>query len=211
MRNRKRVAELLAELKAELTTEIENKIVSYCEQMLNPEVDEKWVDVENFNGHYQISNYGRVRSDKRYGQWLLLNPMTNHDGYLLVHLGNGSRKNREEYFVHELVARAFVPNPDNKPEVNHKFGDKKDNRASTLEWVTRRENMQHAVKIGLLKIPKGVEGTNSKLTVEDIKYIRENYKKGDKEFGFRGLAKKFNVVSETIRNVITGKHYQDVK
>lgn len=85
-------------------------------------------------------------------------------GYMYVRTSN---KNLQ---VHRLVASAFVPNPDNKPYVNHKDGDKTNNHYKNLEWVTAKENAQHAIKSGLTKQMKKNEG-NLKYTQEEINSV----------------------------------------
>lgn len=93
---------------------------------------ETFKKIENFN-NYSISNFGNVRNDKT-GR--ILKYYTKPSGYKQVQLG---RKTIPQY-VHRLVAIAFIPNTDNKPQVNHINGDKGDNRAENLEWVTASEN-----------------------------------------------------------------------
>lgn len=95
---------------------------------------------------YQVSNLGRVKSNKRKEEKILA-PQTNHLGYAMVHLRVGGADVFEG--VHRLVAAAFIPNPDGKREVNHINGIKADNRAENLEWNTRAENLTHAYKTGL--------------------------------------------------------------
>lgn len=97
---------------------------------------EKWRDIEGFDGVYQISSMGRVRSLK-FGKERILK-LNNSNGYLYVFLRkNGKPKNLT---IHRLVATYFIPNPENKPEVNHKNCKRDDNRVENLEWCTRKEN-----------------------------------------------------------------------
>ena len=70
-------------------------------------------------------------------------------GYYLVTLVNSKTKRRKNQFIHRLLAQAFIPNPENKSQVNHKDGNKQNNSLDNLEWVTSRENSQHAVDMGL--------------------------------------------------------------
>ena len=113
---------------------------------------EIWKDIKGYEGSYQVSNLGSVKSLNRFdsaGHKLkgkILKACINFDGYHQVILCNGRIKT---FTSHRLIASAFIPNPENKPEVNHKKGIKLDNRASELEWCTRSENMQHAYDIGL--------------------------------------------------------------
>lgn len=108
-----------------------------------------WKDIEGYEGLYQISNYGTIKSVKT--NTLLSLTWLDKDGYQRVNLLKNNL--RKHFSVHRLVALTFIPNPENKPCVNHKKGIKTDNRAWMLEWVTRSENDIHAYKIGLRKPP----------------------------------------------------------
>lgn len=117
-------------------------------------MDEIWKDVVGYEGLYLISNMGNVKSiglrtysdhKKLYNKRkIILKQRRPRNGYPSVNLSNNKKK--MTYMVHRLVAIAFIPNPDNKPQVNHIHGIKADNRASELEWVTRMENTQHYIK-----------------------------------------------------------------
>lgn len=111
----------------------------------------KW-EVTPGNPNYLVSDDGRVRR---------IDSDTDHSvrdkkGYPAVDLYERGKRNTER--VHRLVAKAFIPNPDNKPEVNHKDGDKHNNRVSNLEWVTCKENCEHAWENGLVKPSYGMQG-----------------------------------------------------
>ena len=109
--------------------------------------EEVWRDVKGYEGLYQVSNMGRVKSlerKDRFGRVIkerILEPAVTHNGYLRVGLHvDGKRKMLR---VHRLVCEAFHENPDNKSEVNHVNENKTDNRACNLEWSTRTENCNH--------------------------------------------------------------------
>ena len=104
---------------------------------------EIWKPIKGFEGIYEVSNLGNVRNAKGRTRKPFLIPK----GYLMIDLFRN--RERTHARVNRLVADAFVPNPDNKPEVNHKNGDKADNRAENLEWSTKSENMLHAYRSGL--------------------------------------------------------------
>ena len=112
--------------------------------------NEIWKDVVGYEGRYQVSSMGRVKSLERkncLGRTVkerILKSRTNRYGYMEVNLcADGKRKMLK---VHRLVCQAFHDNPDNKPEVNHVNEDKTDNRACNLEWSTRRENINHGTR-----------------------------------------------------------------
>jgi hypothetical protein len=113
---------------------------------------EIWKDVKGFEGIYQISNMGRFKSYKGDPNGRILSNKNGKGDYLSVVLSYGSKRRYTR--IHRLVAEAFVPNPDNKPEVHHKDGNKQNNCAENLEWVTRSENHRHA----LLQSPNMVKG-----------------------------------------------------
>lgn len=111
------------------------------------EVKEVWKDIEGFEGLYQVSNLGRVKSLNYKGSGkegiLRSNPNPNcigYGGYCLVSL-RSKTTNTRTYSIHRLVATAFIPNPENKPIVNHINHNKQDNRVTNLEWVTQKENV----------------------------------------------------------------------
>lgn len=113
-------------------------------------MDEEWRDIAEYEGKYQISNYGRVRSLSRLVRKLhglrnlcgrILTP-TRSGFYMAIMFGD-----RRKQLVHRLVARAFIPNPQLKPCVNHINGDKYNNHISNLEWVTYSENEIHSYKV----------------------------------------------------------------
>lgn len=106
-------------------------------------MQEVWKPINGFEGIYEVSNKGYIRNAK--GR--LLKRFIIPQGYLMVELFHNYKRTHAR--VNRLVAEAFLPNPDNKPEVNHKNGDKLDNRVENLEWTTKSENMIHAYRSGL--------------------------------------------------------------
>lgn len=102
-------------------------------------MEREWRTIKGTNGKYLVSNYGEIYSMAKRG---LLIPDVNRKGYLRVDINyaDGSRKHEK---VHRLVAIAFLPNIDNKPQVNHKDKNKANNTVSNLEWVTNIENSNH--------------------------------------------------------------------
>lgn len=99
---------------------------------------EEWKDVKDYEGLYQVSNLGRVKGLKK-GK--ILKQHDNGKGYMQVGLYKNNKG--KPYYVHRLVAKAFIPNTENKPEVNHKDKDRANNCVDNLEWVTSKENEQH--------------------------------------------------------------------
>lgn len=147
---------------------------------------------------YEASTDGHVRNAKTKR---VLKEFVGKDGYLRTQFDGKTR------LVHRVIAKTFIDNPDNLPEVNHINGNKSDNSISNLEWCTRNENLKHAYKHNL-RNAKGTNNARSKLSEEDVRYIRKNYIKGDKVYGGIAMSKKFNVAHQTISAVVSGQNWK---
>lgn len=139
---------------------------SYCTRLIadNKELNEReefkevWKEVEGYNEFYEVSSLGRVRVKRRqrnsvngviWREMKVLKPKIGTRGYFQVNLYvNGKGR---LFYIHTLVARAFVPNPNGYPEVNHLDAGRLNNKASNLEWCTHKQNMEHAVRLGRVK------------------------------------------------------------
>lgn len=114
-------------------------------------LSEEWLPVVGYEGLYEVSNMGRVKSlgnNKSRKEKILKQQIRN--GYLSVELSKKHQKTKK-FFVHRLVAIAFISNPENKEQCNHENGDKFDNRLKNLNWATPKENIAHAIAHGLIK------------------------------------------------------------
>jgi len=161
---------------------------------------EKYIEIKEYP-NYEVSELGNVRNKKRDS---ILKTKDNN-GYRQLKLSkNGVNK---MYSVHRIVAEAFIPNPENKPCVNHKNGIKSDNRVENLEWVTRSENDIHAYKLGLKTVNKnpnyGSKNGNSKLNEIKVKEIREKYLSG--RYTQQKIADEYNVSQHTISGIVLNK------
>lgn len=108
---------------------------------------EIWKDIDGYENLYQVSNLGNVRS-LNYRHTRKPNNIAkakNRDGYSTVRMNKFGKRAVKQ--IHQLVAKTFIPNPENKPEVNHKDGNKENNQVSNLEWVTSKENTKHAIDV----------------------------------------------------------------
>jgi hypothetical protein len=162
-----------------------------------------WRNIKGYEGHYQVSSAGQVRSLKRGGR--LMSPAVSRTGYHQVNLYLEGRV--KHFYVHRLVAAAFIrPIPDGM-EVNHKDGDKSNNDVKNLEIVTSEENLRHARETGLM--PSGGERSPvAKLTEEEVGEIR-----GARGKGVRAgeLADAYGVCERTIYGIWEGKTWRGVR
>lgn len=170
-------------------------------------MEEIWKDIEGYTGHYKVSNKGNVKSLKRIilrkdGSWLpikgkFLPQRKNTSGYLQVSLYKNTKRKR--FFVQRLVAFAFIGRNENKPEVNHKDGKKENNNDSNLEWMTHKENMNHAIKSGLKNLQ-----SPCKIVKKVADEIRELYKQGKSQ---TNLSKMFSLSVTSIWRIVHNKTY----
>lgn len=177
---------------------------------------EIWKDIPEYEGYYKISNIGNIKAvtreiKNRWGrisvrQGMLKAPVQNGDGYFTIYLcKNGLRK---KFFIHRLVAIAFISNIENKPDVNHLNGIKTHNHVDNLEWVTKSENTKHAYRMSL-KIPmRGELNGRVKLTEEKVIEIKQRYNTGN--VSYRILANEYNVDKALIARIIKGKSWPHV-
>ena len=164
----------------------------------NIHMNEEWKPIKGFE-KWQISNHGRVKSPNK-----ILKPFFDQRKYYMVDLGKTKR-------VHRLVAEHFIPNPQNKPQVNHKDGNKLNNHIDNLEWVTNQENMTHACKKGLYdkNKAKGEINGNSKLKIETVKEIKRLLKEG--KISQRQISIRIGVSPGAINQIKQGKTWAHVE
>jgi hypothetical protein len=170
---------------------------------------EIWKDIKGYEGKYQVSSIGRVKSLQRISTFNnskglkkeIIIKTWNEEGYIRVKLSNNSVE--KTYRVHRLVANEFLQNPFNKSQVNHKNGIKTDNSVENLEWCTNKENMKHAIETGL-KDQKGIKHHKCKLTEEQVLEIRK--------IGFSetrmSLSKKYGISRTNVLGIIRGKFWK---
>jgi hypothetical protein len=168
-------------------------------------------EIAGWEGIYEVSPHGKVysvkrvivRSDGTKQTWTgcQLKPMTNTEGYLVVKLSSPAK--RVTARIHRLVAEAFIENPDDLPEVNHKDGNRQNPNVDNLEWVTPSQNRIHAVRVLRTVMPP----MQKKLSYEVAKSIRSEYRRN--VCGFKRLAKKYRVSTTAIKEILRGEYYRD--
>ncbi len=175
---------------------------------------ELWLPVKGYEGIYDVSNLGNVKSlsrsfiNKRGRRKTIPEhiriPSINHRGYYRLQLtkSNGDKK---IYSVHRIVAQHFILNPENKPEVNHKNAVKTDNYINNLEWATKSENEIHASVNGLK--PYGENHPLAKLNLKQVVLIKKKIKLGERQID---IAKEFDISRSTICAIKTGRNWPSV-
>ena len=178
---------------------------AYSERMANYKISKskenasdlkvEWKLIEGFDGIYSVSNYGEVRNNKT-GKLMKLRK--NEKGYLRTNLTkNGNQKSVR---VHRLVAQAFIPNPENKPQVNHIDFDKENNCVNNLERVTNKENTQYSVCNRIF--PGQQKKRNNKTGERNISHYKGFYV-------VRIYGKKY--VSKSFKNIDDAKQWRDLR
>lgn len=156
---------------------------------------------------YAISGDGqimRISATRKFEAGKLLKPTLLKIGYLMVSLCEAAKYKKR--YLHRLVAKAFIPNPENKPEVNHKNGVKTNNGIENLEWATHKENMLHAGKTGLCK--NGEARPDAKLTWTKVEAIRRLREQGR---SYNHLARQFKVSARLISGICKGTRWSPAK
>lgn len=168
-----------------------------------PDLDgEEWRWVVGQEGRYKVSNLGRIRSYVKGGR--IKTPARTRCGYLLVGLFIDGRVKGK--LVHRLVAEAFIPNPENKKTVNHKSGEKTDNRVENLEWMTYSENTKHAFDTGLkIVMSKQIEAVSRwrKYPPEVVNEMRRLWSNGN--ISQHEIARRFNAEPSHVCRILNGK------
>lgn len=182
------------------------------------ENEEVWKDIEEYEGIYKISNFGKVRSldrivsfpDGRKRKFKGINLKINiSTQYPSIYLCDNTKIKKEWSFdLHRILAQTFIPNPENKPEVNHKDGDKDNFNLDNLEWNTKSENRQHGYDIGLSSAIKGEEHYTAKLNEVQVLEIRKLYSQGG--YSYKKLADIYNVDFSNIYAIIKRKSWKHI-
>lgn len=188
--------------------------------MQNKEI---WKDIPGFEGYYQVSNLGNIKSldritpaKNRWGQdnprrykGKPLKPQCSKVGYYVVKLN--MRKFSRSYFIHHLVMKSFIPNPDplRLSNINHKDGNKINNRLENLEWCTPEQNTRHGIKMGLTTVPgKGTNNPRAQLVEKQVHQIRKLYKTG--QYTYNQLGDMFGISKHAIADIVLKRNWQHI-
>lgn len=171
-------------------------------------MEELWKPIIGYEGLYEVSNFGNIKSLSKVHhlgaknqyisqeRLLTLSIQKCHFNYKRYRVNLWANDKAKMFKVHRLVAQAFIPNPENKPQVNHIDNNPLNNNVSNLEWVTNRENLDHCLKQG--RFNRGSNNGMSKLNEQKVLEIRELIKTKDKDY----LVKKYKVAKTTITSVL---------
>ena len=170
---------------------------------------EIWKDIQGYEGLYKVSSLGRIQSNhsnKKGEGWQFLDGSVDLKGYRRVSLYKNNNEISKK--IHRLVLEVFLPNPENKKEVNHINGNKLDKRLENLEWATLQENMAHAFKNKLIPVMGGERNGQAKIKETDVIKIRSLYDSGTH---YKQIAKMFNLSNCHIHKIVTKKLWKNVK
>lgn len=182
-------------------------------------VTEIWKPIAGYEGIYEVSNLGRVRSLSR------MTTQRNRNGDLVEYYKEGrllKQQLRNQYWsvilckngqehkcsIHRLVAEAFVPNPNNLPQVNHKDENKQNNTATNLEWCTCKYNQNYGTRNERLSGKlRGVNNPINKLTEVDVLEIRKRKESGESA---KSIAEAFNINSDYVYLIVSKKRWKHI-
>lgn len=184
------------------------------ERMSEAEIE--WADVDGFDGYYKVSNRGEIVSLQRVVMrsngcpqtidQRTLSQITDKYGYLTVRLWKNKKCTNRK--VHQVVAQAFIPNPESKRQINHKDGDKTNNTVSNLEWSTPAENTSHAYRTGLACM-SGESNHQSKLSELAARIVLKLSDMGS--MSHREIGNAFGVSQSLISGIASGNYWKGVK
>ena len=168
--------------------------------------EEKWVSLDGYNNMYYISNLGRIRSFKQ-GRDIIIQQKISNKGYKMVTLYNGNGK-RKDLRVHRLVAQAFIPNPDNLPQVNHIDEDKTNNSVDNLEWCDSKYNNSYGTRVD-----RAIKNTNYRdRSKKFYKPVYAVFPDGTyKHFvSVKSMAGYLGVVDTSVTDALKGNHKSNI-
>lgn len=176
-------------------------------------MNEIWKDIEGYEGYYQVSSHGKVRSmerevpDPRIKSGVkkvssrVMKPGVHNRGYLKVSLRKGGAK--QMLYIHRLVGSAFLERDEHRTTINHLDGDKTNNHVSNLEWLSHLDNVRHARETGLAPTRP-----RAKITKLDVLWIREWLSQGFKQ---QAIAEAFGLDARSISAINVGRTWGDVE
>lgn len=182
------------------------KVDEYIKDINNPIWKDIYIDGKITN--YEVSNIGEIRNKVK-NKFISIHE--NKKGYqecVIFYFDNGNFNNTKHTFVHRLVAEAFIPNPENKPQVNHINGIKTCNWVGNLEWVTNQENIIHAWNNNLIQRRKGVETGNSKISEEEVHKICKLLEEG---LNINDISSKLSINKSIIIGIKYNKNWESIR
>ncbi|MED5492674.1 MAG: NUMOD4 domain-containing protein [Pseudomonadota bacterium] len=178
-------------------------------------MQEIWKPISGYEGLYEVSNLGRVKSLGRMRvtkgggkSWLperIKAASSQREGYVSAHLYKNSKMSKR--YIHRLVAEAFLANPNSLPQVNHLDGDKANNAATNLEWCSASDNCRHAVDFEIYQTARGEQSAMAKLTEESVIEIRQMAASG---WLHREIAEIFGVGRKAVTKIVNRQRWKHV-